>query len=116
MHFPNNRSTLHAQVISLTWRRDGDRWQLFSDRRRVGHVVPDSQYPGMWRSVRADGQLSDITNLTRAKSAVLDAAERELAFEHRQRSANQSPKVQQSGTVFEAASSPVRQNRVEAAL
>lgn len=92
---------------NLIWRRDGDRWQLFSNRRRMGRVVRDALYPDMWRSVRADGRLSDITNLSRAKSAVLDAAARELAFEH----ANRLPKAQHSGAVFEVPSSPIRQNR-----
>ena len=114
MNPQNNPSLLCAQLLSLTWRRDGDHWQLFSDRRRMGRVVPDVQFPNMWRAVLSPGRLSDITNLSRAKSAVLDAAERELAFEHRQQRATRTPEVQHSGTVFEAASSLVRQNLAEA--
>jgi hypothetical protein len=62
----------------------------------------------MWRFIRADGRLADLTNLTRAKDAVLAAAEREIRY------ANRTPKPEQLGTVFAAASSPVRQNLAEA--
>jgi hypothetical protein len=113
---PDKLSALHAQVISLTWRRDGDSWRLFANRRRMGRVVPDARHPSMWRAVLSPGRLSDLTNLSRAKDAALAAAERELAFEHRQRSANCLPKPQQKGGVFQAAASPVRQNQVGAVL
>jgi len=43
--------------------------------------------PGMWRSVKAGGQLSDMSNLSWAKNAVLIAAEREPEWEDRQRRA-----------------------------
>jgi hypothetical protein len=43
---------------------------------RYGHartplvlVVPDTDWPGMWRIACPDGQLSDLVNLTRAKDA-----------------------------------------------
>jgi hypothetical protein len=104
---------LALRVQDLTWRHDGDGWQLFAGRRRMGRVERDALYAGMWRSRLADGQLSDMANLSRAKSAVLDAAARELAFEHRQRSANHTPEPQQKGDVFQAASSSTRPNRVE---
>jgi hypothetical protein len=58
----------------LRWRRDGDGWLFLADRRRVGRVVPDDQPSGMWRSVLPFGQLSDIANLSWAKSVTLDAA------------------------------------------
>jgi hypothetical protein len=48
-------------------------------RRKLGRVFPDDRYPGMWRSRRADGQLSDMANLSWAKHAVLAAAERDIA-------------------------------------
>jgi hypothetical protein len=104
MHTP--KSALHAQVCDLTWRRDGRDWRLFNGRRRMGHVVPDPNYPGMWRSRRADGQLSDMVNLSWAKSVALDAACREIAFERR---AIYPKKPQQKKGVFQAPSSPVRQ-------
>jgi hypothetical protein len=53
----------------LKWQRDGGDWLLLFNRRRIGHVVPDSRYPKMYRSVRTDGRLSDMANLSRAKDA-----------------------------------------------
>jgi hypothetical protein len=32
-------------------------------------IVPDARWPGMYRLVLADGSLSDMVNLTRAKEA-----------------------------------------------
>ena len=52
----------------LAWRRDGNGWLLLAGRRRFGRVVPDPKYPGMWRSVKAGGQLSDMSNLSWAKN------------------------------------------------
>ena len=48
----------------------------------------------MWRSRRADGQLSDMANLSWAKAAVLAAAERDIA----------PPKSPVKRTVFESKS------------
>src|SRR5262245_15074550 len=45
------------------------------ERRPVAHVLPDPRWPGMWR-VLADGRLSDIVNLSRAKDAAEAVAER----------------------------------------
>ena len=65
---------------NLRWRRDGSAWVLFHGRRRVGRVIPDAEHAGMWRSTMSGGRLSDMANLTWSKSAVLDAAERELEY------------------------------------
>jgi hypothetical protein len=65
----------------FTWRRHGPDWLLFERRRKFGRVVPDTQHPGMWRCVLANGRLSDLSNLSRAKSATLDAATREIEWE-----------------------------------
>ena len=62
----------------MHWMREGADWVLKLGRRKLGRVFPDSQYPGMWRSYRADGQLSDMANLSWAKYAVLVAAERDI--------------------------------------
>ncbi len=62
----------------MHWVRDGNDWVLKLRGRKLGRVFPDSKYPGMWRSYRADGQPSDIANLSWAKNAVLAAAERDL--------------------------------------
>jgi hypothetical protein len=53
----------------LKWRADGDGFGQHVDRRvsAVLYVVPDVTYPGMWRVKFADGSLSDMANLTRAK-------------------------------------------------
>ncbi len=67
----------------LKWRRDGNVWLLLHDRRRMGRVVPDSKYPGMYRSVIGRGRLSDMSNLTRAKDAALKAALREMIWDQR---------------------------------
>ena len=74
---------LRVRASGLQWKRDGADWVLFCNRRRMSRVVPDSKYPGMWRSVKSNRQLSDMANLSWAKNAVLVAAERELEFEAR---------------------------------
>ncbi len=78
----------------MHWTREGDDWVLKFNRRKVGRVFRDSQYPGMWRSRRADGRLSDMANLTRAKDAVLGAAQRD----------NGPPKSPLKRTLFRAKS------------
>jgi len=94
----------------LIWRRDGADWILLADRRRFGRVVPDSRYPGMWRSSLAAGRFSDMANLAWSKNAVLVAAERELEWEEeRQRAAIAPPKCPEKRDVFEASAPPVRQ-------
>lgn len=39
-------------------------------------IVPDKRFPGMYRLKRADGTLSDMVNLTRARDALRSAQER----------------------------------------
>jgi hypothetical protein len=105
-----NRISDNDRVLrgaSLIWRRDGADWVLFSGRRRFGRVVPDSKYAGVWRSVLSGGRLSDRANLAWAKNAVLMAAERELEWEHRQRTAIAPRKSPEKRGVFESAASPV---------
>jgi len=53
-----------------------------SSQRPLITVVPDTQWPGMWRIRFAHGSLSDMTNLTRAKDAaeVICAAGRDSAL------------------------------------
>ena len=50
----------------------------------------------MYRSVRADGRLSDMANLSRAKDAALGAAVRDLAWD----TANSPRKAQQIRGIF----------------
>jgi len=52
------------------WR--GDR--LFVQGRLVAKIVPDQQWPGMWRVQLPNGYLSDIVNRSRAKDAALTLA------------------------------------------
>jgi hypothetical protein len=64
----------------LKWTREGDAWILLYRRRRMGCVVPDKNHPGMWRSVKVDGILSDTANLSWSKDNVMAQAIREVAW------------------------------------
>jgi hypothetical protein len=92
----------------LQWKRSGNGWLLYLGRRRFGRVVPDTKYPGMFRSVLSGGRLSDMANLAWAKNAVLDAAVRQLEWEFRHEAATHPQKTQQNGGVFQDTASPVR--------
>jgi hypothetical protein len=65
------------------WKRDGADWVLHCGRRRMGRVVPDDKYPGMFRSVKSRG-LSDMANLSWSKDAVMAEAIRDLEWDLRQ--------------------------------
>jgi len=59
---------------------------------RCGHahtplvlVVPDLDWPGMWRIAWPDGQLSDLVNLSRAKDAAEAISERGPPIRDRRR-------------------------------
>src|SRR5262245_8153669 len=63
------------------WRiASGDAWQyaLYYGLARgpLARIVPDACWAGMWRIAWPDGQLSDMTNLDRAKDAAAAIAER----------------------------------------
>ena len=60
-----------AARSQLKWTREGDAWILLYRRRRMGRVVPDKDHPGMWRSVKVDGILSDTANLSSAAATRL---------------------------------------------
>jgi len=100
-------------TTTLTWKRAGADWVLFNGRRRVGRVVPDPKWPGMWRSVMFDGGLSDMANLAWSKNAVLLSAEREI--EYAARSANRPSNPQQNEGVFEPSALPVAETTREVA-
>lgn len=93
----------YAIRSQLKWRRDGADWVLHRGRRRMGRVVPDSKYPGMFRSVKSQG-LSDMSNLSRAKDSVLAAAIRDLAWD----AAIDPSKCPVNGGVNQAPASPMR--------
>ena len=52
-----------AARSQLKWQPDGDAWILLYRRKRMGRVVPDTDFPGMWRSVKTSG-LSDMASLS----------------------------------------------------
>ena len=70
-----------AARSQLKWTREGNAWILLYRRKRMGRVVPDKDWPKMYQSVKADGRLSDMANLSWAKDAVLAQALREVAYE-----------------------------------
>jgi hypothetical protein len=90
----------------LKWTREGDGWKLLHRPRRMGRVVPDKDYPGMWRSVKIDAILSDVANLSWSKDAVLAQAAREVTSER----ANTPSKPPQNRGYFRPKSSPMRLN------
>jgi hypothetical protein len=75
----NNLEQEYAVRSKLRWWRDGSDWILLHGRRRMGRIVPDSQYPGMFRSVKSHG-LSDMANLSWSKDSVVAAAILDLAW------------------------------------
>jgi hypothetical protein len=104
---PGDRTTESSLARQLTWRRHKTGWGLFVGRRRFGDVVPDSKYPSMWRSLKSNGRMSDIANLSWAKNSVLEEAIRELEWVARQRRAITPSKSQQIAPVFESKSPPM---------
>jgi hypothetical protein len=95
-------------IEELVWRRSSGEWHLLAGRRRMGRVLPDSKHPGMFRSVLATGRLSDMANLSWAKSTTLDAAAREIEWEVRQRSGNTPPLLGKTRVLFWSTSPLVR--------
>ena len=91
------------------WQRDGDAWILLYRRRRIGCVVPDKDHQGMWRSVKVDGVLSDMANLSWAKDNVMAQAIREIAWD----AANDPQKCPIKRGSPEEKSSPMRLNAAE---
>lgn len=81
----------------MRWRREGPDWVLFYDRRKMGRVVPDAEWPGMYRSVKSGGRLSDMANVAWSKDAVLAEAIREIEWSVRHDGARDPRKPQQTG-------------------
>ncbi len=104
-----NETTV-ARPIIPQWKRDGIGWRLLIGRRRFGRVIPDSKFPGMWRSPLSSGRLSDMANLAWAKNAVFEAACRELEFEQRQSTATTPSKSQENAGVFKPAAALIAPN------
>jgi hypothetical protein len=53
-------------------------WRLYygNGTKPAASVAPDAHWPNMWRAQLADGQLSDLGNLSRIKDAAAVIAER----------------------------------------
>jgi hypothetical protein len=96
-----------AARSQLKWTREGDAWILLYRRRRMGRAVPDKDHSGMWRSVKVDGILSDIANLSWSKDAVLAQAVRGVAY---QLSCKRPSKSQQTSGSFQPKSSSIHLN------
>jgi hypothetical protein len=64
-------SALHPVLNRIEWRL-----YLGNSRRHMIAVVPDAEWPGMWRIVRPDGLLSDMTSISRAKDAAVVICQR----------------------------------------
>jgi hypothetical protein len=88
-------------------------WSLYQGRSRhpVVRVVPDANHAGTWRVQWPDGGLSGLANLTRAKDAAREWAEREALTDHRNLSVARRLK---SLSNFSWSASPVRQNELAA--
>jgi hypothetical protein len=89
----------------LNWRRNGEGLALHFERRLTAllHIVRDDTYAGMWRVKFADGSLSDMANVTRAKDA---GRAHGLAALNRKLDCQETAKP----------ASPIRQNEVGATL
>jgi hypothetical protein len=102
---PQKRNAPVANSLNVTldpfeWRRHGAEWRLYRERRVVGRVMPDAEWPGMWR-VKLPCGLSDMVNLPRAQDAALGLAQR----------AESEKKLQRNQGPFSASASPMRSNR-----
>jgi hypothetical protein len=93
-----------AARSQLKWTREGDTWILLYRRRRMGGVVPDKDHSGMWRSVKVDGILSDMANLSWSKDNVMAQAVREVTWN----AANDPQKCPVKRGSREQKSSPMR--------
>ena len=73
----NNEDAVAAQVFRRDLICTTTQWRLHINERFTGVTVrPDSQYPNMWR-IHANGRVSDMVNLARAKDAALTWARRD---------------------------------------
>jgi hypothetical protein len=63
-------------TIKLSWRFEGGKHVLYrqGSKTPVLSVVADQIYPGMWRILDRDGNLSDLGNITRIKDAAVAIA------------------------------------------
>ena len=81
-------------------------------RKILVRIIPHHQLPHLYQIEWPDIGLSDLTNLTRAKAAALEWAERKAMTEDRKLSAARRLKSLDN---FWWSSSPIRSNQSEAA-
>jgi hypothetical protein len=65
---------MSLETRTCRWRQTGNEWHLLIVRRVIARVAPDARWPKTNRVVVADGFVSDLVNLTRAKDAALSLA------------------------------------------
>jgi len=68
----------------LKWRADVDGLDLYYGPAMLARVVPDATTPGMYR-ILVRGQVSDMTNVSRAKDAAVSIALGQLNLEPQER-------------------------------
>jgi hypothetical protein len=100
-----------AARSQLKWQRvNALEWVLLYRRKRMGRVISDKEWPGMYRSIMPDGTLSDMANLSWSKDAVLTQAVRDVAYDL---SRKRPSKPQQIRGSFPEKSSPIDLNAAE---
>lgn len=65
----------------LEWH--GNELRMVKDKAVIMTIVPDPDWPKMWRVRKSDGTLTDMVNRTRAKDAAGFMALRELNADRR---------------------------------
>jgi hypothetical protein len=98
----------------LKWKRDGSDWVLWCGRRRMGCVVADGHQPGLYRSLKTGGGLSDMANLSWTKDAVLGAAIRDLEWETSHKVARDPSKCPENGGLKSTVCPSIRANDLAA--
>lgn len=62
-------------------------WTLTGGNKELGYVVPDDHVPGMFRTIAANGRVSDMMSLSDAKDALVAMAGLRWQKEQRRESA-----------------------------
>jgi hypothetical protein len=69
--FPPPRRGIIMPTLSL---------HLGNKHAPLAHVIPDGQWPNMWRIRWADGEVSDMVNFARAKDAAVTICAHNLSL------------------------------------
>jgi hypothetical protein len=72
-----NDENMRLVIAQFDYLPDGDGVKICQPgkTRALARIVPDTQYPAMWRVVRPDGGLTDMVNKTRALDMAYGRAE-----------------------------------------